>query len=631
MKRHLKSGLVLALFGMSILSAHAAVYYVDSGAGSDSNDGLSQSTPWKTLAKVNGAALLPGDSVLFNRGGQWRGSLQTKPGSAAGGKIHYAAYGAGSKPLLLGSIALHTAGDWVETASGSHIWESQVPVIGGERLQAVATGTYSAASGGASYATFSSDTQNHSAGAAASVKVSFSATQSTNAGDVQIFKSLNASTPLVAGHYYKLTFNAAASEAVTLTYPSISLMQNGGSYAPYASTLVGVAPTIGTGWATYEAYFQATASAADGRVNFSLGKLKPGITLNFDSFSVRECDGSKLLVSDVGSLIFDDAQASVGYKKLNLADLAQTGDFWYDAARGRVRVYSNWDPVVAYTQIEAALNRTIISGASDVEVRDFDLRYGGAHGIAFGNNTARVIVDGLDISFIGGSLLQPALRYGNGVQFWLSTQDAVVRNLRISQVYDVALTAQGDALNTVNGILFSNNYVAKSEQCFELWTRIPQSQINDVTFTGNTCVGSGSGWSHPQRGASGFDVLMYKNTADTTTNVKITNNIFYNAVNAVVRLDIPWTDFKSIDFSGNCYYQQQSGDPMLGLLLNRTEYDDASKNKYIKTVADFNLYFTTNTSASAYGDPQMVASPDGTLVAKSDGSCAAKGYHAPAI
>src|SRR5437762_1479209 len=45
--------------------AWAATFYVDATAGNDTNDGLSQGTPWKTVAKVNGSTFSAGDSVLF--------------------------------------------------------------------------------------------------------------------------------------------------------------------------------------------------------------------------------------------------------------------------------------------------------------------------------------------------------------------------------------------------------------------------------------------------------------------------------------------------------------------------------------------------------------------------------------
>ena len=47
-------------------------YYVDASGGNDANNGLSSSAAWKTIAKVNGVSLAPGDTVLLKRGEVWR-------------------------------------------------------------------------------------------------------------------------------------------------------------------------------------------------------------------------------------------------------------------------------------------------------------------------------------------------------------------------------------------------------------------------------------------------------------------------------------------------------------------------------------------------------------------------------
>jgi hypothetical protein len=46
---------------LPILSnAWAATYYVDATNGNDANNGLSEVTPWKTIAKVNAPRFNPG-------------------------------------------------------------------------------------------------------------------------------------------------------------------------------------------------------------------------------------------------------------------------------------------------------------------------------------------------------------------------------------------------------------------------------------------------------------------------------------------------------------------------------------------------------------------------------------------
>ena len=52
-----------------ISEAWAATYYIDTTNGNDKNDGLSEPSPWKTIAKVNALRFNPGDQILFKRGG----------------------------------------------------------------------------------------------------------------------------------------------------------------------------------------------------------------------------------------------------------------------------------------------------------------------------------------------------------------------------------------------------------------------------------------------------------------------------------------------------------------------------------------------------------------------------------
>ncbi|MEO8588018.1 MAG: hypothetical protein ABI432_01500, partial [Flavobacteriales bacterium] len=64
------------LFALLPLMANATVYYV-SPTGSDTNNGTSQTTSWKTIARVNqiSSSLQAGDQVLFQSGGTYRGKL----------------------------------------------------------------------------------------------------------------------------------------------------------------------------------------------------------------------------------------------------------------------------------------------------------------------------------------------------------------------------------------------------------------------------------------------------------------------------------------------------------------------------------------------------------------------------
>lgn len=84
-----------------IIAPPASTYYLDSGAGNDANDGLSPATAFRTLTKVNGINLNPGDSVLLKRGETWLGdALLLHDSGWPGLYITIGAYGIGDKPRI---------------------------------------------------------------------------------------------------------------------------------------------------------------------------------------------------------------------------------------------------------------------------------------------------------------------------------------------------------------------------------------------------------------------------------------------------------------------------------------------------------------------------------------------------
>jgi len=102
--------------------ADGVTYYVDSELGDDAASGLSPETPWRSLAKVNSASIQPGESVLFRRGGLWRGQLKPKSGRL-GAPVVYGAYGRGEKPILQQSAAAEAPGSWEKVATG--VWRTR--------------------------------------------------------------------------------------------------------------------------------------------------------------------------------------------------------------------------------------------------------------------------------------------------------------------------------------------------------------------------------------------------------------------------------------------------------------------------------------------------------------------------
>ena len=113
------SGALLAERQLAADDSASRTFYVDP-QGSDTAEGMTPGSAWQSVSRVNSESLMPGDSVLFKRGGKWRGeSLRGQAGSAQGGPVTYGAYGNTSdpRPLFLGSVSAAEPSIWQTAAA----------------------------------------------------------------------------------------------------------------------------------------------------------------------------------------------------------------------------------------------------------------------------------------------------------------------------------------------------------------------------------------------------------------------------------------------------------------------------------------------------------------------------------
>ena len=98
--------------------------YFLSNDGNDSSDGLTPESAWKTLGRLNAAALTAGDGVFFRRGDIFRGSIVTVSG------VSYGAYGTGEKPRIYAyEKNLGDAELWEEVDSEHAIWRYKEKIL----------------------------------------------------------------------------------------------------------------------------------------------------------------------------------------------------------------------------------------------------------------------------------------------------------------------------------------------------------------------------------------------------------------------------------------------------------------------------------------------------------------------
>lgn len=113
--------IIFLFFTASIFSQ--TTYYVSSSQGNDSNSGTSESSPWKTIEKVNDMRFHPGDQILFKKGDIWEEKLglSINYSGTQNNRIVFGAYGNGPKPEI--SMGYKLTGTW--NNKGNNIWQLQ--------------------------------------------------------------------------------------------------------------------------------------------------------------------------------------------------------------------------------------------------------------------------------------------------------------------------------------------------------------------------------------------------------------------------------------------------------------------------------------------------------------------------
>jgi hypothetical protein len=113
----------VVLLGLASWAVASATTYYIAPNGNDANNGTSQSSPWRTIDRVNQMAFQaqPGDQFLFQRGGEFRGRLILGSSGSPASQIVYGAYGSGPSPVINGTRLVT---GW--TVHSGNIWKAQV-------------------------------------------------------------------------------------------------------------------------------------------------------------------------------------------------------------------------------------------------------------------------------------------------------------------------------------------------------------------------------------------------------------------------------------------------------------------------------------------------------------------------
>ncbi len=303
-----------------------------------------------------------------------------------------------------------------------------------------------------------------------------------------------------------------------------------------------------------------------------LGSVNVSATSDWVSLGSNIWQSVATSTVDVGNLIFNGA-VSCGVKKWSAANLLNQGDFWYDGSGTKtVEIYSTSNPATFYTDIEAALGNFIIFMQADsfITIQNFALQYGAADGIEV-RNSHHIMIEDCELSYIGGTELTPNVRYGGGIQFWAKSHDNIVQRCKLWEIYDDALTNQGNASagGTVQqyNLFYWNNIIwncSESSFCFFIQpATVSGSYLKNIYFENNTCANAGGGWAASQRpDLKGFQIYCSANTAPTDS-IFIRNNIFYKS-RCFIFVDnssVQTWSYTTSDY--NCWYTLNNADTIV--------------------------------------------------------------------
>ncbi len=524
-------------------AATAATWHVDSSGGDDSADGASPATAWRTLDRVNKAAIAPGDRVLFKRGGLWRGAL--RPASGEPGKpVTYSWYGSGPKPIIQNSSDRSRPEDWFEESPG--LWSTRIakPELHGQIWDGKDCNGWSSSWQEGVKGSLKRVTE----GGETFLRAVCTAQPKRASNLVQLWGPALENLP----EYAVLRLKARSSKPFAMGRVCYTLGRK-----PWTQAMSGRPPRtmIGAEWQVMDLFFTRTGDVEKPALHFSIGDVLPeGAVFDFVPVGLWSAtfDCSVMLPYDVGIFVCDHGKRW-GVKKWRnpewkVQELENPLDYWYDPDKKRVLVRFDGNPGKAFSSIELAFTRHVVgqNGQHDIVYDGLWIRYGAAHGFG-GGSTRNIVIRNCDICWIGGGLqfwrrnektgkVAHPVRFGNGIEFWGDASGHLVERNRLWEIYDAALTNQGRN-DTETDIVWRDNVIWNSEYSFEYWNA---KLTANITFEHNTCVDAGYGWAHAQRPDVNGAHLMYYHNRAATTNFVVRNNIFCRATEWTARSGLDW-------------------------------------------------------------------------------------------
>ena len=299
------------------------------------------------------------------------------------------------------------------------------------------------------------------------------------------------------------------------------------------------------------------------------------------------------VTGEAGVVTFD-GDTAVGNRVLTVDKMRKNGDYYHDyKGDGSFYLYlKGANPKDYFNSIEIGSTGYLIRGMwkdldndidyrkTDVTIENIAIMYCSNTAIDF-SHSENISISGCEFSWIGGAYNESAgSGYGNAITLWRDNINITISNCFFYQIYDAAVTFQGDKPNSASdskkteyeNITCTNLLMEYTSMNFEYWgsnstlwnddeTLKPQTVMKNISLKDSMIRFGGYGFGGINRPVKknqgcllGWNYEYYD--SDIIENFEITNNtfdtsdcyIFYSPTSLNSRMTI----------SGNSYYQGKS-------------------------------------------------------------------------
>lgn len=283
---------------------------------------------------------------------------------------------------------------------------------------------------------------------------------------------------------------------------------------------------------TYSAYGEGKKPALYGseknyaNIGFWQPTNKPNVYVSSEAFS-----------ADVGLIVFDEGKQWCYKEILGIKGFvgALTYDLqmYHDQNDRKLYLYSTSDPNTRWNSIEIAPGQNGVTGVGhNVTLDNLTIKYSGAHGVGYGDGTTGLTIQNCEIGWIGGMLQNTdrIVRYGNGVEIYVSCKDYTITNSHIYQCYDAGVTHQyfqtkDDYVNMEN-IKYTDNVIEYCTYNIEYVNAQAEKDgvMKNVDISGNLLIHGGEGWGQ-QRSDNAPAVIKGWSHVNHAINAVYTDNV----------------------------------------------------------------------------------------------------------